>query len=234
MFCSVHTADFRAVALSSVVCAAASHTLDKYHFLRRFSIRKTLKMSFCRSCRIHDTLKLKGSDDVLALAVCVLVIFIELDHIKTSCHYNSSVFLCHDLVLLVVFNGSCLTDFRTETAFSCFKLDAVFSVNDRHIWNCLSKRCVNGCSVSKSSVKLARDFFGRTFFLTDTAACTLVHIYASCFFANVYCEVTYESGYFFHFAVCINIDFFVSCRFHHFRCQNTGRTVKCREGLVKL
>ena len=111
MFCCVHTADLRAVALSSVVCATASHTLDKYHFLRRFSVRKALKMSACRSCRIHDTLQLERCDNILALAVCILVISVKLDHIEACCHNDSAVFFCNDLVDLIIVDRTCLAHF---------------------------------------------------------------------------------------------------------------------------
>ena len=48
MFCSVHTADLGAVALSSFIRATASHTLYKYNVFRSFSIGKSLKMPLCR------------------------------------------------------------------------------------------------------------------------------------------------------------------------------------------
>ena len=110
MLCRVHTADLRTVALSAVVRAAASDTLDKYHFLRCLSVRETLQMSLCRTCGIHDTLQLKGCDDILALRIGILVIFIKLDHIEARRYHNRAVLLCDDLILLIVIDCPRLAD----------------------------------------------------------------------------------------------------------------------------
>ena len=191
-------------------------------------------MTFCRSCCIHNTLKLKGCDDVLALAVSVLIIFIKRNHIETGCNYDCAVFLCNDLILLLVIDCAGCADLRTGTAFSGFELDAVLTVDYRNIWNCLGKRNVNGASVVQAAVKFVWIFFGRTFGGADAASCTFVHIYASCFFTDIYGEVTNEAAYFFNFTICVNVDFLMCCSFYHFRGKNTCRTVKCWECLIKL
>ena len=53
----------------------------------------------------------QGGNDVFTLAVCIFIIIVKLDHIKTSSNYDCSVFLCNDLILLVIVNGSGLTYF---------------------------------------------------------------------------------------------------------------------------
>ncbi|CCY34159.1 unknown [Ruminococcus sp. CAG:60] len=234
MLCCVHTADLGAVALSSFVGAAASNALYENNVLRSFSIGKSLKMTFCRSCCIHNTLKLKGCDDVLALAVSVLIIFIKRDHIETGCNYDCAVFLCNDLILLLVIDCAGCAGLGAGTAFSGFELDAVLTVDYRNIWDCLGKRNVNSTSVVQAAVKFVWIFLGRTFGGADTASCTFVHIYASCFFTDIYGEVTNEAAYFFNFTICVNVDFLMCCSFYHFRGKNTCRTVKCWECLIKL
>ena len=111
MLGGVHTTDLGTVALSSVIRTTASNTLDEYHLFWCFSIGQALQMSFGRSCRIHDTLQFQGGNDVFTLAVCIFIIIVKLDHIKTSSNYDCSVFLCNDLILLVIVNSSGLTYF---------------------------------------------------------------------------------------------------------------------------
>ena len=110
----------------------------------------------------------------------------------------------------------------------------MFSVNNRYIRDCLCKRCIDRTSVAQATVKFTWSFFGRTFFLADTTACTFIHVYASCFFTDINRKITYESAYFFYFTICIQRDLFMCRSFHHFRCQDTCRTVQRRECLIDL
>ena len=234
MFCSVHTADLGTVALSSVVRATASHTLYKYNVFRSFSIGKSLKMPLCRSCCIHDTLKLKRGDNVLTLAVSVLIIFIQRNHVKTGCNHDCTVFLCNDLILLLIINCTCGTNLGADTAFSGFKFGTMLAVDYRNIWDSLSERNVDSTSVVQTAVKFVWIFLGRTFLRTNAASGTFAHIHASCFFTDINRKITYESAYFFYFTICIQRDLFMCGSFHHFRCQDTCRTVQCRECLIDL
>ena len=234
MFCCVHTAYLGAVALSSLVRAAASHTLDKHHILRRLPIGHAFQMAFGRSCCVHDTLQLQGCDHILALVVRILIVIIQLDGVKTGGNYNGTVLLCKDLVLLLIINGTCLAYLGADTAFSCLELNTVLSVNDRNIGDCLGKRCVDGASCIQAPVELIGILLGRAFLLAYAAACTFVHIHTSCFLADIHCKITYKAGNLFHLAVCIDVDLLMGGCLHHLRCQDTGRTVQCREGLVKL
>ena len=163
MFCSIHTADFGAIALSSFVRATASHALDEYNILRSFSIRKSLKMAFCRAGCIHDTLKFKGGNNVLALAVSVLIIFIKRDHIETGCNNDGTVFLCNNLIFLLIINSTGCTNLGAGTTFSGFEFDTVFTVDYRNIWYSLCERNVDGTSVVQATVKFVWIFLGRTF-----------------------------------------------------------------------
>ena len=234
MLCSIHTTDLGAVALSPLIRATTSDTLYEYNILRSFSIRKSLKMTLCRSCRIHDTLKLKGCDNILTLAVCILIIFIKRDYIETGCNYNCAVFLCNNLILLLIVDCTCCTNLGTGTAFSGFEFNTILTVNNRNIWNCLGKRNINSTSVIQSAVKFICIFLRWTFLRANTAAGTFTHIHTSCFLTNINCEVTHKSAYLFNFTICINIDFLMCCSLYHFGSKNTCRTVKCWECLIKL
>ena len=75
------------------------------------SVGKPLQMSACRSGRIHNTLQFQRCDNIFALAVRVLVVFVQLDHIKACSHYNRAVLLCNDLVLLVIVDRAGLAYF---------------------------------------------------------------------------------------------------------------------------
>ena len=147
MLSGIHTTDLGAVALSSVIGTTASHTLDKYHFLRRFSVGETFQMAACRTCCVHDTFQFQRGDNIFTLAVCIFIVFVKLDGIETCSNYDGTIFLCYDLILLIVFNGSCLTYLGTHSTFSGFKLDTVLTVNNRNIWDGLCKRSVNSGSV---------------------------------------------------------------------------------------
>ena len=147
MFCSIHTADFRAVALSSVICTTASHTLNKYHLFWCFSIRKTFQMSFSRTCSVHDTFQLQRGNHIFALIVCIFIVLIQFDGIKPCRHYNCTIFFGYNFILLFVVNRTCLTYFCTYSTFTGFELGTCFTVDHRYIWNCLCKRCIYSASV---------------------------------------------------------------------------------------
>ena len=111
MLGGVHTTDLGTVALSSIIRTTASNTLDEYHLFWCFSIRQTLQMSFGWSGSIHDPLQFQRGDNIFTLAVCIFIIIVKLDHIKTGSNYDCTVFLRNDLILLVIVNGSGLTYF---------------------------------------------------------------------------------------------------------------------------
>ena len=234
MFCCVHTTDLGAVALSSVIRAAASHTLDKYHFLRSFSIGEAFQMSFGRSCGIHHTFQFQRGDNIFTLTVSIFIVIIQFDGVKSGSNHDCTIFLCYDLIFLIIVNGSCLTYFGTYTTFSGLEFDTCLTVDHRHIRDCLGKWSVNRTSIIQSTVKFTWSLFRRAFFLTYTTSGAFVHIYASGFFTDIYSKVAYKSGNFFYFTVCINLDFFMCCCFHHLWCQNTCGTVQRRECLIKL
>ena len=191
-------------------------------------------MAACRTCCVHDTFQFQRGDDIFALAVCILIVVVQFDDIKSGGNDDCAVFFCYDLVFLIVVDRTCLTYFRTYTTFSGFELDTVFTVDHRYVRDCLSKWCVDRASVVQTAVEFARCFLGWTFFLTYATSGTFVHVDASCFFPDIYGKVTNETRYFFYFTVCINMNFFVSCSFHHLWCQDTCRTVQSREGFVQL
>ena len=97
-------------------------------------------MSACRTCRIHDTFQLQRCDNILTLAVCIFVVIIQFDDIKSGSNYDCTVFLCYDLILLIVINGSCLTYFGADTTFACLKFQAMLSM----ITGTFGIACANG------------------------------------------------------------------------------------------
>ena len=77
--------------------------------------------------------ELEGRDDILALAVCVLVVLIELDGIEAGSDDDSAVLLGDDLILLLVIDGARLADLLAQTALSGLELDTSFTVDDRDV-----------------------------------------------------------------------------------------------------
>ena len=166
-------------------------------------------MSLGRSCRIHNTFQLQGSNDVFALVVSILIIIVQLNRIESGSNHDGAVFLCDNLVLLCVVNRSCLADFRADTTFSGLKFDTILGIDNRDIWNRLRKRRVDSASRIQSPVKFTCRFLGRTFLLTDAAAGTFVHVHISCLFADIHGKISHEPAYFFHFTICMDMNLLV-------------------------
>ena len=198
------------------------------------AVTKTLKVTLCRTCRVHNSFQFQRCDNILGLVISVFVVVIKLYCVKACCNNDCAVLFCYDFVYLVVIDSACLTNLFTKTALACLELDAGITVNYGNIGNSLSKGSVDSTAIVKTTVEFARCLLGRTLFLTNTAACTFVHIYASCFLSYIYCEITNEACYLVNLAVCVDVNLFVSCSLNHFRCEDTSGTVKCGEGLIKL
>lgn len=150
---------------TALIGAAAAYALDEHHILRVLAVGKALQMTLCGACRVHDTLELEGRDDILALAVCVLVVLIELDGIEAGSDDDSAVLLGNDFILLLVIDGARLTNLLAQTALSGFELDASFAVDDRDVRDCLCERGINSASRVQAAVEFARGLSGRTFLL---------------------------------------------------------------------
>ena len=101
-------------------------------------------MTFGRAGCVHDTLKLQGRDDILTLAVSILIVLIQLDRVETGGHNDGSVLLTDDLILLVVVDGSGLADLGADAAFSGLKFDTILTVDDRNIRDGLGEGSVDG------------------------------------------------------------------------------------------
>ena len=140
MFCRVHAANLGAVALTALIGAAAAYALDEHHILRVLAVGKALQMTLRGACRVHDALELEGRDDILALAVCVLVVLIELDGIEAGSDDDSAVLLGNDFILLLVIDGARLTNLLAQAALAGLELDASFTVDDRNV----GIACANG------------------------------------------------------------------------------------------
>ena len=93
VLCRVHAANLGAVALTALIGATAAYTLDEHHILRVLAVGKALQMTLRGACRVHDALELEGRDDILALAVCVLIVLIELDGIEAGSDDDSACLL---------------------------------------------------------------------------------------------------------------------------------------------
>ena len=107
-------------------------------------------------------------------------------------------------------------------------------VNHRNFRDCLCKWYVDSCTVVQSHIELIRILLGRTFLCTQTTSGTKVGIYVTRFFLDSNGKVSYETAYFFYFTVRVDMNLLVLSCIHHLWCQDTCRTVQCRECLIKL
>ena len=191
-------------------------------------------MSLCRTRRVHDTLQLQRGDDILTLRISILIIFIKLNHIEAGRYHDRTVFLCNDLILLLVIDCTRLAYLGADAAFSGLKLRAVLAVNDRHIRDCLCKRRIDRSTAAKPAVELAWNLFIWALFLTNAAARTLTHIDASRFFTDIDREIAHKAADMLHLAVRIKRDVWMCVCLYHLRCQDTGRAVQRRKCLIQL
>ena len=65
MLCRVHAADFGAIALTALVGTTAAYALDKHDLLGMLTVGEALKVTLCGTCSVHNSFKLKGSDNIL-------------------------------------------------------------------------------------------------------------------------------------------------------------------------
>ena len=107
-------------------------------------------------------------------------------------------------------------------------------IDHRHIGNRLGKRNVNGTAGIQTAVKFIFRFAAGTFFHARAAPGTAVFPHKPGFFANGHRKIPHITRHLFHFTVGIQVDVFILGRFHHFRGENTGRTVQCGEGFIQL
>ena len=146
MLCCIHTADFGAVALAAVIVTTGAYTLYKYDVLGVLTVTETLKVTLCRTCRIHNSFKFKRCDNVGRLVISIFVVVIKLDCVKACCNNDCTVFFCYDFISLVVVDSTCLTNLFAETALACLELDTSITVNNGNIGNSLSKGSVDSTS----------------------------------------------------------------------------------------
>ena len=234
VLCGVHAADLGAVGLTSVVRATAADTLNEYDLLGSLTVGKSLEMTVCGTCGVHNSLELEGGDNVGALVVCVLVVLIKIDGVETGCNNDCAVLFGYDLILLSIINCARCTDLLAETALAGLELDASLGVDYGYVRDSLCEGSVDSGSGAETTVKLAGSLLGGTLLLTCAATGTLVSIDKSCLFADIDCKVAHKAADLLNFAVCINCDVLVSGCLNHFRSKDTSRAVECGEGLVKL
>ena len=234
VLCGVHTADFGAVGLASVVRAATAHTLNEHNLLGCLAVTQPLQMALGGAGGVHNPLQLQGGNHILAFVVSIFAVFIQLDCIKAGGYHNGAVLLGDDLILLRVVNGTGLAELLADTAFAGFQLHTGVGINHRHIGNSLGKGGVNGAAGVEAPVELVQGLLGGAFLLADTAAGTLIHIHIAGLLADIHSEIAHKAGNLFHLGPGMYGDILVSRSLHHLRGQNTGRAVQGGEGLIQL
>ena len=224
LLCCVHTADLGTVGLSSPVIRRASgaDTLDEDHFLRLFVIGHPFKMAGCRTGCVHQSFKLDGGNDILAHTVSELAELVEIDHVKSGCNDNRTVFLLDDLILQLVVDCMGRADLGADSALSGLEMDAVFLVDDRDVRNRLCKRNIDSRSCIESSVEFIRSLSGRTLGCADPTACAVFSPYGTGMLCDLDCEVSDETRHIRHLRVCEDPDIRVLVDLCHPRSKNAG------------
>ena len=135
---------------------------------------------------------------------------------------------------------SCCTGLLAESAdivlavLEAFHVKTVVRGDCGHLRNSLGKRNVDRLAVVQVQVECVRNFLVRTLFDTRSAARAfrLVNIARMAF--DVHLEVSDISFHTCNFRVGEDADVRILADFSHFRRDDTGRAVQCRESLVKL
>ena len=109
-------------------------------------VGKALQMALSGAGRVGQALKLQGGDHVRALIVGILVELVKLYGVKTGGYHDGAVLSGNDLVLLLVVDGARRAYLLADAAFSGLELDAVLTVDHRHIGDGLGEGGVDGAS----------------------------------------------------------------------------------------
>ena len=237
VLCGIHTADLGAVFLTAAMLRTgftAADTLYEYQCLRLLAVGQTLQMTFCRTVCLQDPLEFQRSDNVLALGICEFVIAVNVDRIVTGSGNDCTVLFFYESFLLLVVDRTGRANCRTQTALALGELDAACGVQNSNVRDRLCKRDICSVTVAQSQIVSVRNVLYRALFRTCTAAGTLILIDKTSLTANLDAEVAHETGHCFYFTVGVDRDLVVLCTFYHFRCQDTGRAVQCRECLIDL
>ena len=197
-------------------------------------VRGTQQLTCCRSCRVGESLKFKRRDNVLGLIVRELVKLIHTDGIKACGNYDSAVLLLNVLVLLLIVDSSSRADLCAKTALTVLKHITSVGVDGRNLRHCLCKGDIDSATVIHTEVELVRHFLHGTLFGTSATACTNVLLDVTRLFLYLNVKVTDKSLYLLYLAEGEDTYLFILRNVNHFRREDTSRTVKCGEGLIKL
>ncbi len=77
--------------------------------MRVRTVRRSQQSTSCRSCRIHETLKLKRCDNIPGLTVGILVKLIHTDRVEACGNNDRAVLLFNDFILLRIIDSTCGT-----------------------------------------------------------------------------------------------------------------------------
>ena len=139
------------------------------------------QMAFCGTGRGKDAFELKGCDHVGEFRVLVCVKNCGIKGFESGCKNDGTHIQGHIFFFLIVFNGSCGTDFFTISAFilgqfdTLGRIDAVFQGNGLIVFH------IDGFTFDQTRIVGVRDFFG-AFFRAETTGDTLFRIYEPWFF----------------------------------------------------
>ena len=146
VLCRVHTADFGTVGLALAGQIAGAHALDEGHGLGGLVVGEALQMALGGAGRIGQALELQGGDHIRALVVGILVELVQLNGVKAGRYHNGAVLSGNNLVLLLVVDGARRAHLLTDAAFSGLELDAMLTVDHRHVGDGLGEGGVDGAS----------------------------------------------------------------------------------------
>lgn len=135
-------------------------------------------------------LKLDTGKDIIIITIAVLRHNRWVEGIKTGSNNDTTdIYFFYCLFLLEV-NGFSFAELLTGTTFTFKEINTAFPVNNRYVWYCLRKRCVNYLSLAHADIELVIRLYG-AFVLTGTASGALSYIYIAWFSSYSDLKVTH-------------------------------------------
>jgi len=188
LFGCIHAADRRAPGIR-IVTVPGSHTLDPCHLLRMLIVTGTLHFPPIGTRCGQNPLKLNGGHDIRPSTVAQLLTNLRVVAVQSRCQNHRSHIDIKDLILVFPKNRIGWAEFLTGLASASLEKEAVFSVNDTGIRQCLGKEGKDCFSVRQALLVLTGDFLGALLF-TNAASGAFLRIHISGLLPNSDFEVT--------------------------------------------
>ena len=200
LFCSIHAAGSGTITLAMFWITGTNAFYHNYSF-GLFVVRRTHDMTLGRTGCIYQTFKMQTGNDIFIFAVAIFPIYAVVKLFIAGSHYNGTIFFRYQFIYLFIINSTCRTEFGANPAyifaiFSAFKFQAVYTVNNRFIRNCLWEWRIDCCTFAQIHIKFIV-CFSWTFGHAGTTSSTFLHINRPCFFPNGHFKVSYITIYMF-------------------------------------